>query len=79
MGIWTRLTDRLGAWLDRRLARQWAELEAALTEQRAEAAKARPTLAEITLATEQLRAGIEAQKLTAETPWSHPRIEKGWR
>jgi hypothetical protein len=68
MRIWKRLTDRLGEWLDRRLARQWAELEATLEEELAEKAKAREVLIEAALAGQRLRA-----REAAETPWSHPK------
>lgn len=72
MRIWTRFTDRLGAWLDRRLARQFEKLNAELEEwgeeKRAEGERAREILIDAAMAGQRLRA---RERATA-TPWSHP-------
>ena len=65
MAIRTRLLDRAGGWLDRRLARQWEKLNAEFERD----LEKRPTIDEIDQDARRLRARM---KLESMSPWSHP-------
>jgi hypothetical protein len=68
MSIWTRLRERIGAALNRQLARQWEALEKELEERLAEDRQAREVLIDAALAGQRL----QARERAAETRWSHP-------